>query len=547
MERFIIFLNRNKDFGLAILTGLLLFFSWPPDGFSFLVFVAFVPLFFIEDAFFRNVNAKPSYFFFIYLFIAFAIWNVLSTYWIINSAVIAFIVAVMLNSLLMAIPWLLMNNFRKILPGKTGPFMIIFLWISFEFLHLNWELSWPWLNLGNVFATKTNWVQWYEFTGTLGGTAWVLIVNLLFFYTLKTLIYRKTKFKILTFNVIALVLIIIIPILLSFHIGKNYEEPNDPVEVVIVQPGHDPYKQVSSNAEAIKRVNLMKSLAAEKLSPHTKFVVSPETSVPTTILLNHPENNPAVIILRIFSQQNNDLAWLAGSFASRIYYTDKRPVSTARKVKGKEEFYNLYNSAVFIQSEEPLQFNHKTKLVPGIERMPFYSLTKFLDPLIKKLGGIAGSFGLQKYRHVFVSKDSIAIGSLICYESVFGEFTSKYVKEGASVLFILTNDGWWGDTYGYKQHFHYARLRAIETRRSIARAASTGISGFIDQKGNVIKQTDFNEAIAIKDSINKNDKITFYTFSGDYIGRFSAFISALLVLYVITQYIIRRKNSVRRL
>ncbi len=532
-------------FGLSFLTGLLLYLAWPPGGFTPLIFLAFVPILFLEEYFTQRKESVPVYYLFFYVFVGFLLWNVSTTYWIWHSAIIAFVLAVVLNSLLMTFPWLLMHYARRTLPGSTGPFMIVFLWLSFEFLHLNWELSWPWLNLGNVFATNTSWIQWYEYTGTLGGSAWILVVNIFVYYLFKTIAYNRTAIRKLVSYSLLLVFSIVLPILISFYIGKNYEEKGDFIEVVIVQPSQDSYKQVESLPEAIRRVDLMRTLAKSKISPETKFVISPETSVPTTILLNRAEVNPAVSMLRMFSTKNHEIAWIAGSFVSKIYYQDKRPNSTAKPVEGRDEFYNLYNSAVLIQGKEPLQFNHKTKLVPGIERMPFYKITRILDPLIKKLGGMAGSYGLQSYRHVFTEKDSIAVASLICYESVFGEFTSKYVKKGANVLFILTNDGWWGNTAGYKQHFHYARLRAIETRRSIARAASTGMSGFIDQKGNVISTAGWNETTAIVSKMRQNDKITFYVYSGDYPGRISVFVSLLLVLYIITQKIIRNKQGIK--
>ena len=109
-------------------------------------------------------------------------------------------------------------------------------------------------------------------------------------------------------------------------------------------------------------------------------------------------------------------------------------------------------------------------------------------------------------------------------------------------MFITTNDGWWGNTAGHRQHFIYARLRAIETRRSIARSANTGISAFINQRGDILQESNYWEPAVLKDSINANDKITYYTQQGDYIARIAAFISVMLLLIAISMALRNRKK-----
>jgi len=131
---------------------------------------------------------------------------------------------------------------------------------------------------------------------------------------------------------------------------------------------------------------------------------------------------------------------------------------------------------------------------------------------------------------------------LICYESAYGEFTNKFVKKGANVIFVITNDGWWGDTPGHKQHLYFSPLRAIETRRSVARSANTGISCFIDQRGNIYQATKYWEPDVIKQDINLNSEITFYTRMGDYIGRISAFLSVIFILLSVVFGIRKRKK-----
>ena len=178
-------------------------------------------------------------------------------------------------------------------------------------------------------------------------------------------------------------------------------------------------------------------------------------------------------------------------------------------------------------------------IVVGVEKMPYPRLLKFLDSIILNLGGTIGSRATQTYRGTFQHTiDKTEIAPVICYESIYGEYVTDYIKNGANLIFIITNDGWWGNTIGYRHHLHYASLRAIETRRSIARSANTGVSAFINQRGEIIDQTNWWKRTAIKSTLKTNDKLTFYVHYGDYLGRIADFIAIFLFLYVIVQYLI---------
>ena len=148
----------------------------------------------------------------------------------------------------------------------------------------------------------------------------------------------------------------------------------------------------------------------------------------------------------------------------------------------------------------------------------------------------------QKERSAFKASD-LGVAPVICYESVFGEYTTGYVKNGANALFIVTNDGWWDNTAGHKQHLLFASLRAIETRRPIARSANTGISCLINQRGDILQPTEYDEAATVKGTLLFNDTITFYVRYGDLIGRLAGFISILLLLNVIAKGALRRSQE----
>ncbi len=140
-------------------------------------------------------------------------------------------------------------------------------------------------------------------------------------------------------------------------------------------------------------------------------------------------------------------------------------------------------------------------------------------------------WGIQDDREVFaVPGSSILAAPVICYESVYGAYVGDYVKNGANLLCIITNDGWWDDSPGYRQHLSYARLRAIEHRRDIARSANTGISGFINQRGEIVQSSTWWREAVLKQEVSLNEQKTLYTLMGDYIYATAAFVSVLLLI-----------------
>src|SRR5690606_23055221 len=112
-----------------------------------------------------------------------------------------------------------------------------------------------------------------------------------------------------------------------------------------------------------------------------------------------------------------------------------------------------------------LQFYHKSKLVPGVEQLPFGEALAFMKPLFQHFGGTTEGYGKQSEPSVLYSSSGIGAAPVICYESIWGNYVSDYINKGAQFIAIITNDGWWGNTSGKDQHLQYAKLRAIETRR----------------------------------------------------------------------------------
>jgi apolipoprotein N-acyltransferase len=133
------------------------------------------------------------------------------------------------------------------------------------------------------------------------------------------------------------------------------------------------------------------------------------------------------------------------------------------------------------------------------------------------------------------------VAPIICYESVFGSFVTGYIKNGAEALFIITNDGWWKNTNGYLQHLHYASLRAIETRRPVARAANTGISCIIDIRGKRTAESGWWSPAIIRGEIVPENRITPYVKYGDYLLNISVLTSVIMLLTIFIILPVRKK------
>ncbi len=157
----------------------------------------------------------------------------------------------------------------------------------------------------------------------------------------------------------------------------------------------------------------------------------------------------------------------------------------------------------------------------------------FLAPLIGEFlldfGGTIATRGTQAYRTVFTNSNGIKTAPVVCYESIYGAYTTEYVRNGAQFLSIVTNDAWWGNTQGHQQLLSYARLRAIENRRDIARSANTGISAFINARGEVTQQIAYEKQGALTGKVKLYDHLTFYSIYGDYLARWAGFLFILLL------------------
>ncbi|MBS4057014.1 MAG: apolipoprotein N-acyltransferase [Bacteroidales bacterium] len=530
--------------GLAVLSGLLLSISWPANGFVPLIFVAFVPLFFIQDKLGSAPEKKRGGAIFAYAYLTFVIWNALTTWWIWNSTGIGAVAAIGLNSLFMAtVFWMFHQTKRKLYDNKKGWMILVFFWLTWEYFHLDWDLSWPWLNLGNVFGARHMWIQWYEYTGTAGGTIWVLVSNIVVFHLVKLLTGWRANRRKISMMLAVLVVLLLAPIGISVLIYNRVVESGTTAEIVVVQPNFDPYSEQYElpPAQIIDR-NL--NLALSVMNPKTDFIVSPESAIQEAIWEERMEQSEGIRQLRGFLKEHPEITLVIGASTFSNVPAGLEDHPAVRKYSNYNGYYFAYNTAFYLDTTNRIQHYHKSKLTPGVEMMPSWSILKPLRNFAIDLGGTVGTLKVDDERKVFVHKDGVfKIAPVICYESIYGEFVAKFVRNGANMIFVITNDGWWGDSPGHRQHFLFSVLRAIETRRSVARSANTGISAFIDQRGDVFQETPYWEQAVIRQPLTTNDRITFYVEYGDYLSRIASFVAAIFFIYGFTRGLLKKLKS----
>ncbi|WP_157540982.1 apolipoprotein N-acyltransferase [Hymenobacter aerophilus] len=530
---------------LALLSAGLLWAGWPvhPAPLALLLLVAWVPYLLLEQR--LSAQGASGWKVWRYGYLTLVLWNLFTTYWVSFSTLGGGIAAVVCNALMMSAALAAFYHTKKRFGPTLGYLSLPIYWIAFEQLHLHWFLTWPWLTLGNGFAQANSLVQWYEYTGFLGGSLWIWVVNLLVFHSISKwrsngpASSRVARQRLLVVPFLA----VLLPGLLSKYIGSKYQEKGPAAEVVVVQPNLDPFLEKFEGAPNFvpydQQLARMMTLTEQQLTPQTRLVLWPETSLDETYFESNIETYPRIRQLRQWLGTHSGLDLVTGLTTVGQYGPDKAQASPTARFRDDLGYYDLFNAALHLgPATNPAAFYHKSRLVPGVEGVP-----PWLSMFVIDLGGSAGGLGSQPERAVFgaAAEPALQVAPVICYESVYGDFVADYVTKGATLIGIITNDGWWSDSPGHKQHLQYATLRAIETRRDVARSANTGISGFINQKGEITQQSGWWVQAALRGTVHLNTELTFYVRHGELIGPACQVLAVLLLIGTITAAMGRKR------
>lgn len=524
---------------LTALFTLLMSLPWlVPHGGAFAL-VGLLPLLAME----RLATEWKTRHFWWWHYLAFVLWNAVTTWWVGNATVGGAVFAVLANALQMSVVF---GSFRWVKRRLGGVLPYIYLaaaWIAWERFYLtSAEISWPWLVLGNAFADTTSLIQWYSVTGHTGGSLWVWLSNLSIFGIMVSVIDGKVSgwnMKARASAVAGALLAVFGPMVWSACL--RFTPEGEDLQVVIGQPNFDPYHKFQSMTQEDQDFSYLR-LVDRSVPDGRCLVLAPETFT-SSFMLDEIPSNLSFTRYQAWLRRHPDATLLFGASAYDldVSKTAPTPLSYDRGKAGKDGsrlWLTSHNSAVVTDTSGRAEVFHKSKLVVGTELTPY---PKLFVPLEKLLGGnIMGKCVGQKEISCLHIGD-VPFGAAVCYESVYGEYCTGYVRKGAQLLAVITNDAWWGDTPGYRQHFNYSRLRAIETRRYVARCANTGISAIIDPLGNHILETPWWEEAVLCGHVKLLTEETFFVRFGDITGR----VAVLLFLLLAAAALFRPGKKVR--
>lgn len=541
----------KSNYALALSSAFLLWLAWPPMPYTTpLLFIALVPLLIAINKIITEPGTQKGKQVFRTAGLCFLIWNTACIYWVYNAIsaynnpIVSLLVSLIpygLGALLMTFAFWLYYRLRILTSNtKLAYFGLISFYVGMEFLHASWDLAFPWMTLGNGLAGMHQLAQWYETTGIYGGSVWILLSNIMAFEAWKN--YQRNTGYLKIRTGLAWLMILLIPAGLSLAKYYSYQEKPMPVNVVVVQPNIDPYHKIGGMAVR-DQFQILTSLSDSVAQVNTEYFIWPETALPTYSNEEKIRESGEFAAIQQFLNRYKNGTLITGMETIR-YYQEPKTLSASLDVNSGR-YTDHFNSAVQFENSANVQFYHKSKLVPGVEKMPFPQLLSFLKPVFAGLGGAVSGWGWQDEPGIFYSQNGVGISPVICYESLWGDWIGQSVKNGAQLIAIITNDGWWGNTSGKDQHFLYAKLRAIENRRWVVRSANTGISGFIDQRGDVVKKSEWWKRDALKMDVNLNDELTFYSKSGDIIAQLLSLCGIGLALLIPYQAFRKKKTAIK--
>lgn len=457
--------------------------------------------------------------------LTFVLWNAATIWWVWIATPAGPITATLFSTFWNLVGFMLYHYTSKRASKVLAYTLLATMWVATEYLYTSAEvLSFPWLTLGNGFSGDVWAVQWYSLTGVFGGSLWVVLSNIAIF---EAVVNRGV------WRIVRAAAVVVVPIVASLAMYWSYEPAAESVEVSVLQPNVDCYEEKFSGSERAQTKNIIELLA--EVPSSSKVAVLPETALPERLDDDEPlEGRIIGEFASIIQREHPTTMLVTGATTIKQYDSQTKPTFTARETWGG--YYDVYNSAVAVNADGEQNLHHKMRLVIGVEAMPF---TGFLDKFVD-LGGITGQLGRNDKAAVF-DKGGVKYGPAICYEGIYGDCFARFAREGAEVVLVMSNDGWWGNTPGHRRLFDYCRLRAIETRRAIARSANTGVSGFINARGDIIQSFGWDKRGVLTQSVEVREEITPYVTYGDWVGRMSLLVALLGVLYY-SAYSIKRKN-----
>lgn len=503
--------ESRRQLLLGLLSGVLMGLSFQPVPFHWFMFFALVPYLYVLNK--REGLGEISR---LTYFTAF-IFNIVTLYWVGSWTpdadpflMMAGSILMFWNPILFLIPSTLFYAAKKLFNKNIAFILLPLFWVSYEYVYSITEFRFPWLTLANSQSYFLTFIQITDIIGAYGLSLILLFINVSLFFLVNK--YLKEK-RISYIGIAALLSLVFIPILYGVIKINNYEQPGKKIKVGIIQPDLNPNKkwEVGSLDQIL---DLYLDMSDKVIAEGGEIILWPETALPV-YLLSGNYNSTAQ---RIFDYaKQNDVHILSGMPDAEFYREGDIVPDDAKPVKNSKSFYTSYNSILlFNPYNDKADKYGKIKLVPFGEKVPYVEDLPFLGDFLKWNVGISSwntgrdtvVFNFVKDRAI---EDTVKIGAVVCIESIYPDFVSSFVKRGAEIITVVTNDSWYGNSSGPYQHKEFSVLRAVENRRSLIRCANGGISCLIDPLGNTIVETKmFEKTTLVVDAALENE-ISLYT------------------------------------
>lgn len=547
--------RRPPTWLLLALSGVILGLAYPPNPVGLFGSIGLVPLLVALE------RAESTKKFFRWSYSSLLLFSALSTWWVGSwqakadpFLMISCILLVLIHPLFFVVPLLIYRAVRRRTSLLFALAFLPFLWCGGEYLHTLGDASYPWLTLGNTQTYNLYFVQFIEFTG-VWGLSFVLMVHNVAFTAMVFALdgVARDQAKIFRICSTLLAVTLVLPFLYGFYVlGQDHPSPPERVAMVtIVQPNVDPWDKwkTTDTTDHIRLNSDLSRLSVKGLTPPDLFLWS-ENAIP------YPFTAPDNVGRKAQVQRAVDslgVPVLTGFPDYREYNTSTHPAPPSAKIYPRARpdggvdtiSYDHFNSAgLIVPGKGIVGAYHKMQLVPFGERIPFVDNVPWLMSALSWNVGIS-TWGKGEEIVTFSlplrDATSTRVATVICFESVYPNIVREFVAQGAEFLTVITNDGWYMGTPGPRQHERFAQLRAIETRRAVARSANTGISCFINPYGQITGETSENRATTLTGGVELRRDLTIYVRWGDWWPQFSLGVALLMMGYAWVRGRRRRK------
>jgi len=503
-------MNRRST-ALAAFSGLLLAAAFPFFNLHFLAWVALIPLFFAL----KEQNVKNG----LWLGgITGVVFFAGTIPWVTNSLhfyggfplISASLITLILCAYLALYPALFgacMINIRNNHPNLffvAAPLS----WTALELARTYVFSGFPWLLLGYSQYSVLPVIQFSDITGVYGVSFLVVLVNA----TLASIIMDRKIFIPIITAAGAVILVMVYGIIKL----RTPETFGRGIKISVVQGDIEQDKKWDRTYQS-KVIAIYKRLTQDALKKQPDLVIWPETATPFYLTGVGVNDRIMTADLIEFVRQNH-VPLLTGSATYEI--------QPNRRIIGR-------NSAFLISDEGRIDaVYHKMHLVPFGEYVPLKKVLFFIQKMVQTIGDFQGG---DEYTVMTVpygepgQRQDIKLCTVICYEIIFPDLVRKFVDRGAQIVTTITNDAWFGRTAAPYQHFSMAVFRAVENRVPIARAANTGISGFIDSRGRILDTSGIFTEAYLTHKLEPGTERSLYTRYGDLFSYTCVIISLIML------------------